>query len=104
MHKISLKLKESKTEPLIYNLKNLNFIFGLVVQEQTNINITFYSQYQIERLLNITDLKKYSLQTFVENFPSENESHYKIGFIFSFSLDEVELINNKLECWFKPKQ
>lgn len=102
MNKIKLKIKENKTEPLVCNLQNLNFSFGLVAQEQNNINITFYSQHQVERFLNITKLEKYNIKNFIENFLISGENVHKIGFIFSFSANEVDIINDKLKNYLSP--
>lgn len=103
MHKIKLKLKKNQIEPLVFNLKRLNFNFEKITEDGIKINIIFYSQYQIERLLNITNLKKYDIKTFVENFPTEKENHYKIAFLFSFCVSEIEFICNKLDSHLKPK-
>lgn len=102
-HKIKLKIKENRNESIIRNLHILNFHFERVLEKENNISITFYSQYQIERFLNITNLEKYNIQTFVENFPKEEENHYKVCFIFSFHANDIDFINNKLENYLKPK-
>jgi hypothetical protein len=92
MHKIKLKLKQVNTNDLLENLKLINLHFGFLSQENDNVKITFYSQYQIERLLNITKLEKYNIETFIENF---GENH-KICFYFYFNKIHIDAVNEKL--------
>ena len=92
MHKIKLKLKEVSTNELLNNLKLVNFNFGFLSQDNDNIKITFYSQYQIERFLNITKLEKYKIETFIEKF---GENH-KVCFDFYFNKFSLGDVNEKL--------
>lgn len=100
MHKIKLKTKRSYPDQLIYNLKNLNFIYSNCFVENEIVQIIFHSQYQIERFLNITNLDKYSIGVFVEKF----DENHKISFIFSFEEKLNQLINSKLESYLLSKK
>lgn len=92
MHKIKLKLKQANLENIINNLKELNFNFGGVFEDDGNVKILFYSQYQIERFLNITNLEKYRIETSVEKF---GECH-KVAFEFCFDKFNLKIIEEKL--------
>jgi hypothetical protein len=96
MHKIKLKVKRSSPDQLINNLKQLNFSFSSCTIEEDIVKIIFHSQYQIERLLNITKLEKYKIVTFIEKF----DENYKISFVFSFKEEYVELISKELNNYF----
>lgn len=100
MHKIKLKTKINVCKSLLLNLHKLNFIFGLVSQKDNLIKIIFYSQYQLERFLNITELENYKIKTFVEKF----ENHHKIVFSLFFNEKLVENINKKLINYLGEKE
>jgi len=102
--KIKLKPKVIVTEELVNNLKNLNFIFTGFVQKQDDIFLIFYSQHQIERLLNITELQNYKINTFIEKHNINEEIYNKICFNFSFNKNELNFINDKLINYLKPKE
>lgn len=102
--KIKLKPKVDVTQKLKENLKNLNFSFGGMFQKENSIDIVFYSQYQIERLLNISKLKNYKISTFVENHEIEEENIHKICFIFIVNKNDLDYINIKLDNYLKPKK
>lgn len=102
--KIKLKPKVIVTEGFINNLKNLNFNFTNVNQKDEDVIVTFYSQYQIERLLNITELQNYKINTFIEKHNLNEEIYHKICFLFSFNKNELNFINDKLINYLKPKE
>lgn len=97
MHKIKLKIRDNNTQEITDNFKDLNFHFGSITEDGKNIKIIFYSQYQLERFLNITNLQKYHIETFIENFNTEDENRYKIGFFFFFSKEHLNFVNERLK-------
>ena len=101
--KIKLKPKIDVTQNLRENFKNLNFSFGGIFQKENDVDIVFYSQYQIERLLNISKLKNYKISTFVENHQVEEENVHKICFLFTVNKDDLDYLNIKLDDYLKPK-
>jgi len=80
-------------------LTKKNFTFKKCYIKNDIVNIKFYSQYQIERFLNIIQINNYAIKLSLEKFAIENKTYNKILYRIMFSKkylpDVLENINKK---------
>lgn len=93
-----MKIKKPNKDLIILSnlLQKYNFIFGKCFIKNDNVIIKFYSQYQIERLLDLSSLKEFGLNFKIEKFDISSRNLHKIVFYFSFNKEYLKKIIKKL--------
>lgn len=93
-----MKIKKQNKDLIIFSnlLQKYNFIFGKCFIKNNDVIIKFYSQHQVERLLDLSSLKEFILNFEIEKFDISSRNLHKIVFNFSFNKEYLKKIIKKL--------